>query len=195
MNVLFLHSSLGGDASATRAMAAAYRDRLKQQHPDATLVERDFALDPPPHLPEAMVPVQLGGQATEEAALSDQLIRELEAADVVAIGAPMYNFTVPSTLKAWIDHVMRVRRTFMYQDGRPLGLLPPGKKAIVFTASGGVYTEGPAQAMDFLEPYLRVALGFIGIDDVRFVRAEAQGMPDRAAAARAAANECAGAMV
>jgi len=103
------------------------------------------------------------------------------------IGAPMYNFTVPSTLKAWLDNVIRAGRTFTYAGGTPKGLLPPGKKAIVFLASGGAYAEGPAKAYDFVEPYLRAVLDFIGLTDVTVIRVENQANSDMAKEARAGA--------
>jgi FMN-dependent NADH-azoreductase len=107
-------------------------------------------------------------------ALSDTLIGELEAADVIVIGAPMYNFGIPSTLKAWFDHVLRAGRTFRYSEAGPEGLVK-GKRAIIVEARGGFYSDGPARVMDFQEPYLRTLLGFIGIADVTFVRAERLG--------------------
>ena len=97
--------------------------------------------------------------------------RELLAADVLVIGAPMYNLSVSSALKAWIDHVARAGVTFRYSENGPVGLLAD-KTAYVFTARGGVYSHGPAKAMDFQETYLRTVLGFIGIADVTFVHAE-----------------------
>jgi FMN-dependent NADH-azoreductase len=106
------------------------------------------------------------------AALADALIEELEAADVVVIAAPMYNFSIPSTLKAWIDHVARAGRTFRYGAAGPEGLLK-GKKVFVVTGRGGIYTgDSPAKGMDFQEPYLRAMLGFLGLDDVSFIHVE-----------------------
>ena len=106
--------------------------------------------------------------------MSDELIGELKAADTVVIGAPMYNFSVPTTLRAWFDHVLRAGVTFKYADGAVRGLLG-GKRVIVIESRGGLYSEGPAQAVDFQEPYLRHLLGFIGITDVTFVHAEKIG--------------------
>ena len=104
-------------------------------------------------------------------ALSDELVAELQAADIVVIGAPMYNFGIASTLKAWFDYVLRAGMTFRYTEAGPEGLVK-GKRAIVIESRGGLYSEGPAQAMDSQEPHLRTLLGFIGITDVTFVRAE-----------------------
>jgi len=101
-------------------------------------------------------------------ALSDLLIAELSAADVLVLAVPMYNFGLPSTLKAWIDHVVRAGRTFGYSPNGVEGLVK-GKKAILVLARGGVYSEGPYKPFDFQEPYLRAVLGFIGITDVEVV--------------------------
>lgn len=179
MNLLAINTSLDADTSATRGMVAAYVARLVGGNADALVVERDLAADPVPHLVPALVPVQLGmTDGGGAAALADTLIEELEAADVVVLGLPMYNFTVPSSFKAWLDHVIRAGRTFTYEGGAPKGLVPAGKKVVAFIASGGVYTSGPAQPFDFTEPYLRAILGFIGLTDVTVVRAEGQAVPD-----------------
>jgi FMN-dependent NADH-azoreductase len=116
------------------------------------------------------------------------LIAELRAADVIVIGAPMYNFSVATNLRAWFDHVLRAGVTFRYTEAGPEGLLP-GKRVIVVETRGGLYSEGPAKAVDFQEPYLRHLLGFIGLADVTFVRAEKIGFgPEARAAAIAAAT-------
>ena len=104
-------------------------------------------------------------------ALSDELVAELEAADTIVIGAPMYNFGITSTLKAWFDYVLRTGITFRYTEVGPEGLLK-GKRAIVVESRGGLYSEGPASVMDSQEPHLRTMLGFMGVTDVTFVRAE-----------------------
>ncbi len=194
-NLLVLHTSINIDASATRALASDYAAQYAANHPGTQVTVRDLVASPVPHLIPGMLPIVFGaapagGDAGQDAAaaLSDALISELEAADIVVIGAPMYNFTVPSTLKAWLDNVIRAGRTFTYADGTPKGLLPPGKKAIVFLASGGAYAEGPAKAYDFVEPYLRAVLGFIGLTDVTVVRVENQASPEVAKEARAVAT-------
>ncbi|MEI2735652.1 MAG: NAD(P)H-dependent oxidoreductase [Rhodoblastus sp.] len=103
--------------------------------------------------------------------LSDALVAELQAADTIVIGAPMYNFGIASTLKAWFDYVLRAGVTFRYTEAGPEGLLK-GKRAIVVASRGGLYSEGPAKSFDSQEPHLRTLLGFIGITDVEFVRVE-----------------------
>ncbi|TCQ95395.1 NAD(P)H-dependent oxidoreductase [Neorhizobium sp. JUb45] len=188
MNILALHSSINGGQSATRAMVDTFLDQALSADPRTNVTQRDFAADPIPHLPPELVPIQFGFAPKEQTPaieLSDTLISELESADVIVIGAPFYNFTIPSTLKAWLDHVMRAQRTFSYASGAPEGLLSADKKVVVMVASGGVYTEGPAKAMDFVEPYLRAVLGFIGLTDVTFVWAGAQANPDAGRDARA----------
>jgi FMN-dependent NADH-azoreductase len=103
--------------------------------------------------------------------LSDALVEELQAADVIVIASPMYNFGMSSTLKAWFDHVLRAGVTFRYTAEGPEGLLK-GKKAVVIESRAGFYSEGPGAAMDGQEPHIRTLLGFIGLDDVTYVRAE-----------------------
>lgn len=205
MNVLVLNTSLrAGDASVSRRMVARYLARLRSVRPDAVVRERDLAASPIPHLPAELAVAQMGGDApaTPSATIADaliaELIDELERTDVLVLGIAMYNFSISSALKAWFDHVTRARRTFAYVDGRPQGLLPAGKRAVAFVASGGFYTEGPALAADLLEPHLRTLLAFIGIDDLTVVRAEGQAFPDAPARVdraleRAAAAVCSGA--
>jgi FMN-dependent NADH-azoreductase len=124
----------------------------------------------------------------EAARQSDQLTDELLESDLLVIATPMWNFGIPSALKAWIDLVVRPGRTFRYADGGVLGLAKD-KKAILVLASGGVYTEGPWRAWDFVEPYLRQILGFIGIVDVQTVRVEGMNIPLLAASAVPKANK------
>lgn len=195
MKLLVINTSLDTDTSATRTLVAAYVSRLTDGNADIDVAKRDFVTQPVPHLPPALVPVQLGlaeSDATPAAALADTLIEELEAADVIVLGLPMYNFTVPSSFKAWLDHVIRAGRTFTYEGGAPKGLVPAGKRVVAFVASGGVYTSGPAQPLDFVEPYLRAVLGFIGLTDVTVIRAEGQSVSDlREPARRRALGEAA----
>jgi FMN-dependent NADH-azoreductase len=108
-------------------------------------------------------------------ALSDALIEELQTADIVVLTVPMHNFGIPSTLKAWIDHVVRAGHSFTYSEGGPEGLLK-GKRLILVLASGGVYSNGPAKQFDFQEPYLCAVLGFIGLTDIEVVRVEGVAM-------------------
>lgn len=181
MQILTVNTSLGTETSATRALVSAYVSRLAAADAGIVVVERDLVAKPVPHLTPDLVPLQVGlaeGGASPAAALSETLISELEAADIVVLGLPMYNFAVPSSFKAWLDHVIRAGRTFTYEGGAPKGLVAADKKVVAFIASGGIYSSGPAQALDFVEPYLRAVLGFIGLTDVTVVRAEGQAIPD-----------------
>lgn len=199
MKVLVIKSSASGDASVSNRLVAAAVAGLRRQEPHLEVIERDLGAAPVPHLAaEGLAGLRGTPQTAAEAAtraLSDELIAELQAADILVIGAPMYNFGVPSTLKAWFDHVLRAGVTFRYSEAGPEGLLN-GKSAIVVLTRGGLYSEGPAQAMDAQEPHLRTLLGFIGITDVTFVRAEklALGEELRAAAIGAAEGELARAL-
>ncbi len=171
---------------------------LKAREPEAKVVVRDLAANPPPHVglpfitgmyapPEHRTPEQ-----AQAIALSDALINELFAADTILIAVPMHNFTLPSTLKAWIDHVARAGRTFNYGAHGPEGLLK-GKRAILVLARGGVYSSGPTKPLDFQEPYLHAILGFLGITDVSVVRIEGAANraigPEKALAAANASSK------
>ena len=174
-NILVLNSSLSGDASVSRLLVADVVAHLTARDPGAKVVSRDLSDAKIPHLtPETVAGVRGAGMSPVEAqarALSDALIGELRAADTIVIGAPMYNFSIPSTLKAWFDHVLRAGATFSYSESGPRGLLS-GKQVIVIESRGGFYSEGPGAANDFQENYLRTLLGFIGLTDVTFLRAE-----------------------
>lgn len=183
--VLYINSSVRSNGSLSRQLSGEFVAALAAQ--GNTITERDLALQPVPHLTEEMMGAfftpaeQRSAQAAATVQLSDTLVDELLAADVLVLAAPMYNFSVPSTLKAWIDHVARAGRTFQYTANGPVGLAT-GKKAYIFTASGGVYSEGPGAAYDYLSTYLRAALGFLGITDIEFVRAEGVALGDDAVA-------------
>ncbi len=184
-NILFVASSSRGPQSYSYQFARHIVDDLKTRHPGAKVVVRDVAKQPLPHVDAAFVngralpPEQLSPSEAEAFALSDVLLAELQAADVIVFAVPMYNFGVPSSLKAWIDHVVRPGRAFTYTEKGPKGLIE-GKKAIVVVARGGIYSQGPAQQLDFQESYLRAVLGFIGITNVHVVRVEGVGMGEQA---------------
>ena len=177
-HLLVINSSAAGRDSVSRVLVADAVSKLLEADPAVHVTHRDLGENPPPHLISQTLNGVRGTATTdtEFAArrLSDELIGELKAADTIVIGAPMYNFSVPTTLRAWFDHVLRAGVTFKYVDGAVRGLLG-GKRVIVIESRGGLYSEGPAQAIDFQEPYLRHLLGFIGITDVTFVRAEKIG--------------------
>ncbi|HEX9948307.1 MAG TPA: NAD(P)H-dependent oxidoreductase [Allosphingosinicella sp.] len=190
-NVLIIDSAATGDASVSRKLTRELEAILRGRGP-VRIVHRDVGTDPVPHLTAVTTPAIRGGEAgsgpaRDALALSDALIAELEAADLVVIGAPMYNFGIASTLKAWFDHVLRAGITFRYSQAGPEGLLK-GRKAIVVESRAGLYSEGPSAAMDSQEPHLRTLLAFMGIEDVAFVRAEKLAFgPDAAAASIAGA--------
>jgi FMN-dependent NADH-azoreductase len=175
-HVLVLTSSALGAASVSNQLVEEAVARLTARDPKLQVVRRDLGLAPVPHLDADSATALRGAEPANAAqrqaqALSDELICELKAADVVVIGAPMYNFGITSTLKAWFDYVLRAGLTFRYTESGPEGLVK-GKRAIVVESRGGLYSSGPAQPMDSQEPHLRTLLGFIGITDVSFVRAE-----------------------
>ena len=165
-SVLVLNSSASGPNSVSKLLVQSTVERLTAQNPGLKVVERDLDANPIPHLnAETTAAVRAGITETpaqrEALVLSNALVEELKAADTIVIGSPMYNFGIPSTLKSWFDHVLRAGVTFRYSEAGPEGLLK-GKRAIIVESRGGVYSEGPAQAADFQEPYLRQLLGFIG---------------------------------
>ncbi len=184
-NILYLNSSVRSTGSVSRQLSGEFIEKLKAAHPGAKVVTRDLAAHPLPHLSESMVgayftpPEQRSDEQKQLIKTSDEVVAELLAADIVVVGAPMYNFSVSSTLKAWIDHVARAGVTFKYTETGPVGLVH-GKKFVIFTSRAGVYSSGPAQALDFQETYLRGVLGFLGITDVSFVSAEGLAMGDEA---------------
>ena len=175
---LILNSAVTGEASISNKLTAEFAARLKERDPSARIATRDLGANPVPHLlPDTVAGIR--ATATTEAekaalALSDELVDEMRDIDLLVIGAPMYNFGIPSSLKAWFDYILRAGVTFRYTENGPEGLLPV-KKAVVIETRGGLYSEGPAVAMDSQEPHLRTLLGFMGVTDVVFVRAEKLG--------------------
>lgn len=146
------------DAVLERAVSA-----FMQQHPGTHVTRRHLADQPLPHLAAAHL--------SEAPAAAAQALQELKACDVLLIGAPMYNFGIPSGLKAWIDHVVKAGETFRYTEQGPQGLLH-GKRALVVVGAGGRYDAEPASRMDFVTPYLKAVLGFVGIQDCEVIRVE-----------------------
>lgn len=190
-NILHIDSGVFGANSKSNGLSAAFVDAYRKSHPGAQVVHRDLAAAPLPHLDATLVqsfgtaPEERTGAVAEAGARSDALVAEVQAADVLVIGLPMYNFNLPSTFKAWFDHIARAGVTFRYTSNGPEGLLT-GKKAYVLTARGGLYA---GTANDHQEPYIRQMLGFLGITDVEFVYAEGLALgEDKAGAALAAAN-------
>jgi FMN-dependent NADH-azoreductase len=176
--ILVLNSSVSGHASVSRILVEEAVARLTDVDPGTTIVHRDLGAAPIPHLTAATVAGVRGEPVTDAEltarTLSDELIAELRNADTIVIGAPMYNFSIPTGLRAWFDYVLRAGETFSYSEAGPQGLLK-GKRVIVIESRGGLYSEGPAKAIDFQEPYLRHLLGFMGLTDIDFIHAEKIG--------------------
>ena len=193
--VLHVDSSPLGERSISRKLTARTLAELEAAHGELHVITRDLGTTPMPHLDGVTLgsfitpPDQRSPELRAAARLSDEAIDELIAADTIVIGAPMWNFGIPSTLKAWIDHVVRAGRTFKYGPQGPEPLLPPGKKLIIVSSRGGIYSDGPMKLMDYQETYLRAVFGFLGLVDLAFVRAEGIAMgPDALAAALASAE-------
>lgn len=178
MKILHIDSSIQGNGSITRDLSAAVVAQMQAAHPVAQVVYRDLVRSEVRHLTG---PIVAGFRQTgfsdfddttlKEHQVSDTLVMEFLASDIVVIGAPMYNFSVSSQLKAWLDRLAQVGRTFKYTENGPVGLAG-GKYIIVVSARGGFYAEGPLARMDFQESYLKAFFGFLGIADVYFIRAE-----------------------
>lgn len=180
MNILHLDAGLFGDHSVSRVLGRAIVDQLVATHPGARVVHRDLAAAAPAHLDGALLTTpadQASGALKAEQALTDELIAELFAADTLVIGAPMYNFSIPTQLKAWFDRVLKAGVTFKYTENGPVGLAG-GRRVIIASSRGGAY--GDSSPMDFQEPYLKALLGFIGLNDVEVIRAEGVAMGEDA---------------
>jgi len=182
--ILVVNSSPRAE-SLSRSLVKRVVDGLKAKKPDTTVIERDLSASPFPHLTEQHLAAyftpaeQRSPELQELIKLSDTAVDELLAADVLVIGSPMWNFGVPSVLKAWIDHVARAGRTFSYTANGPVGLAT-GKKAIIVSSRGGVYSQGPMTSFEHQESLLKSVLAFIGITDVEFIRAEGLAMGEEA---------------
>lgn len=188
MQLLHIDSAITGDMSVSRDLTARTVEAWRQAHPGTQVDYLDLAQDAPSHLSAVSIGFRTGQNAATEAersenAISEKLVTQFLAADVVVIGAPFYNFSIPSQLKAWIDRIAQPGRTFRYTSAGSEGLAK-GKTVIVVSTRGGVYstTEG-GRAMEHQESLLQTVLGFIGVTDVRFVRAEGLAMGPEAKAA------------
>lgn len=183
MKLLHIDSSVMGQNSVSRALTARTVAEWQATHPGTTVDYLDLATDAPSHLDAnslgfRMPSGDLSDVQKRENAVSEKLVSQLLAADVVVIGAPLYNFSVPSQLKAWIDRVAQPGRTFKYTETGPQGLAT-GKTVIVASTRGGIYsTSDQGRALEHQESYLQAVFGFLGITDVRFVRAEGVAMGD-----------------
>ena len=187
-------SALGGESASSHLVGVAI-DQLVANDPKARVIVRNLGAEHIPHLDGDSAQALRTGEAANPAqaralALSEALLEELRAADTLVIGAPMYNFGITTTLKAWFDYVLRAGVTFSYSEAGPKGLMT-GKRAIVVLSRGGLYSEGPAQVLDFQEPHLLHLLGFMGITDTTVVRAERLGFGPEARAAAISGAETA----
>jgi FMN-dependent NADH-azoreductase len=180
-HLLHLDASARTSGSASRQLTALFAEHWRAAHPDGVVTYRDLGCDPPPHVNEALVNAMFvplpyrTSEQIETTAFQERLIAEVEAADTVVIGAPMYNLNIPSCLKAWIDHVVVFGRTV------DKGVFD-GRRVVIITARGGAYGQGsPRAAFDFQTPYLRTVLELVGLTDVTFIHAEmrsaAEGNP------------------
>ena len=195
MKLLRIDSS-ARSSSVTRQLTAKFVEEWKKNHPTGEVIQRDLSTTVLPHITDHwagahLEPSQLTPAQRNYLAISDGLIEELQAADTIVIGAPMYNFAIPSSLKAWIDQIVRMGKTIGYGASGARGLLA-NKRVIVVTARGGAYGKGsPAEKFDFQEPYLRHIFGFIGLTDVTFIHAENQAREEAGPRLAAAAEEIA----
>lgn len=187
-NVLHIKSGLQGSHSYSVQLGDAIIKRLRETYPGIQVKTRDLVQERFPHLQTETVNAFFTPEESrtpEQHKIirpSERAVHELLEADILVIGVPMYNFNLPSQLKAWMDHIARAGITFHYGENGPEGLVK-NKKVYLALASGGIYTEGPNQQYDFIPGYLKAFLGFLGMTDVETVRAEGTALPDTKAIA------------
>lgn len=190
-HALRLTTSILGENSVSTHLLDKLETQLRAQGDDLTVTHRDFSVEPIPHfdsdwLGAVMTPEsERTDEQQRKADFSDRLISELRDADMLMIGLPMYNFTVPSMLKAWNDHVARAGNTFEYTAAGPQGLLAD-KPVFLVSAMGGIHKEGES---DFLRPYMKQFLGLLGITDIRFITASGLNLGEEPRATAIAAAE------
>lgn len=181
MKLLHLDAGLFADQSISRKLTAQIVGRLRETHPSLDTTYRDLAVQPPSHLSAEILggaglsPEERTATQSAEVELTETLLEEFLGADIIVVGAPMYNFTIPSQLKAWLDRILQAGKTFRYTADGPEGLAG-GRQVIVASSRGGIYSQGDAVAMDFQESYLRAVFAMIGIDDITVIRAEGVAM-------------------
>jgi FMN-dependent NADH-azoreductase len=181
MRLLHIDSSIQGEQSASRRLTCEVVARYRAQSPGLQVIRRDLVAEELPHLSSRGLAKADAAEAARDAALLDEFL----AADVIVIGAPMYNFAIPSQLKAWIDRIAVAGKTFRYTEKGPQGLAG-GKEVVIAVSRGGIYP--PGSPAEFGESYLKHLLGFLGIEDITVVRAEglSHGSTQREAAMQAA---------
>ena len=176
-HILHLKSSLMGKDSYSIKLGEAIVEKIQQKYRDSTIKELNLVETQIPHLTPTVLRTffipkdQLSEEEKESIRLSDDLVKQLFAADIIVIGAPLINYTIHSSLKAWIDHITRAGITFGYGESGPIGMVT-GKKVYVAMSSGGLYSKGPGKVNDFVAPYLKAFLGFLGMTDLTIFRAE-----------------------
>lgn len=187
MKLLHIDSSIQSHNSVSRKLTRSVVEQWRQANQDVDVVYRDLAAQAPNHLSADVLsaasvePAQRSPWQHDELAYGETLLGEFLSADVAVIGAPMYNFSIPSQLKAWLDRVMVAGRSFRYTETGPEGLAR-NKQAVIVSSRGGVYSQGSsAHVMDHQESYLKAALGFMGITDVDVIRAEGVSMTEQRA--------------
>lgn len=186
--ILHLISSIQGNQSYSIKLGHAIIEKIQDKYPGSEVEELNLVDIEIPHLNPAVLRTFFipGDQLTTEEKLSirfsDDVVTQLLASDIIVMGAPLYNFTIPSSLKAWIDHITRAGITFGYGENGPVGKVT-GKKVYVAMSSGGIFSEGPGKANDFVAPYLQSFLGSLGMTDLTVFRAEGlkvQGIKENA---------------
>ncbi|KML53665.1 FMN-dependent NADH-azoreductase [Burkholderia cepacia] len=199
MKLLHIDSSILGQVSVSRELSAQAVATFRARDPGLTVTRLDLAATPIDHLTAEHLAAAQGAPVDDalkaDVEIGQRALDEFIAADIVVVGAPMYNFSVPSQLKAWIDRIAVVGKTFGYGENGPVGLCG-GKKVVVVSSRGGVYSEGSAAAvLDYQETYLKATFGFLGITDITFIRAEGVAMgEDMRGGAIASAKEAAAAL-
>lgn len=180
--ILHLISSVQGNQSYSIKLGNAIIEKIQDKYPGSSVDELNLVDIEIPHLSPAVLPTffipgdQLTTEQKDSIRFSDNVVKQLLASDIIVIGAPLYNFTIPSSLKAWIDHITRAGITFGYGENGPVGKVT-GKKVYVAMSSGGIFSEGPGKANDFVAPYLTNFLGFLGMTDLTVFRAEGLKVP------------------
>lgn len=182
IKVLHIDSSPLNDRSFSRKTSAKVVEGITSRYPDAKIITRDYGANPLPHVSAKVLeaffsdPNRRSAEQSEALKASDQAIADFLAADILVIGTPMWNFGLPSSLKAWIDHIVRAGVTFRFTPTGAETLVPPGKKAIIASSRGGIYAQGPMAAMDHQETHLEAVLRFLGVSDISIVRTEGVAM-------------------
>ncbi|MCW4470623.1 NAD(P)H-dependent oxidoreductase [Flavobacterium sp. MFBS3-15] len=179
-NILHVISSPSGENSISIKLGNAIVEKLVAEYPGSSVIEINVAKDPFPHLEENLIKATRSSAApSDDEALvrSNKAVQQIKDADIIVIGVPLFNFSIPSTLKAWLDNVVRPGVAFTYSENGVQGLIT-GKQVYLAVASGAIYSEGPMKDFDFAAPYLEKVFNFIGVTDITTVRAEGVNMPN-----------------